>query len=74
MSLYLHSSITTDTIRAAKKSGLVFGVKSCPAGVTTSSVSGVVNYEQFYPVFQAMEESLVLKLHGEAPPVKGITV
>ncbi|KEF62877.1 dihydroorotase, homodimeric type [Exophiala aquamarina CBS 119918] len=75
MSLYLHPSITPETIREAKKSGVVFGVKSYPAGVTTNSASGVVNYEQFYPVFKAMEEEdLVLNLHGEAPPADDITV
>lgn len=68
MSLYLHPSITPDTIRAAKKAG-VAGVKSYPAGVTTNSSSGVVDYESFYPVFEAMEEEdMVLNLHGEAPP------
>lgn len=68
MSLYLHPSITPDTIREAKKAGIA-GVKSYPAGVTTNSSSGVVDYETFYPVFAAMEEEdLVLNLHGEAPP------
>ncbi|KIX00679.1 dihydroorotase, homodimeric type [Rhinocladiella mackenziei CBS 650.93] len=74
MSLYLHPSITPDTIRQAKKAGLL-GIKSYPAGVTTNSASGVVDYEQFYPVFKAMEEEdLVLNLHGEAPPGQDITV
>lgn len=68
MSLYLHPSITPDTIHEAKKAGIA-GVKSYPAGVTTNSASGVVDYESFYPVFKAMEEEdLVLNLHGEAPP------
>jgi dihydroorotase len=36
--------------------------------VTTNSSSGVISYEAFYPVFQAMEEEgLVLNLHGEVP-------
>ncbi|KAL2404941.1 putative dihydroorotase [Exophiala dermatitidis] len=74
MSLYLHPSITPDTIRQAKRAG-IHGVKSYPAGVTTNSASGVVNYEQFYPVFKAMEEEdLVLNLHGESPPAEDITV
>lgn len=74
MSLYLHPSITPDTIRKAKEAG-VYGVKSYPAGVTTNSASGVVDYEQFYPVFEAMEEEdVVLNLHGEAPPAEDITV
>ena len=43
-------------------------MKSYPAGVTTNSGSGVVDYESFYPVFEAMErEGLVLNLHGEVP-------
>lgn len=68
MSLYLHPSITPDTIREAKRAGIA-GVKSYPAGVTTNSSSGVVDYESFYPVFAAMEEvDMVLNLHGEAPP------
>ncbi|KAL6252410.1 dihydroorotase [Rhinocladiella similis] len=75
MSLYLHPSVTPDTIREAKRSGAIYGVKSYPAGVTTNSASGVVDYEQFYPVFEAMEqEDLVLNLHGEAPPGEDITV
>ena len=75
MSLYLHASITPDTISQAKQSGCIYGVKSYPAGVTTNSASGVVDYKQFYPVFKAMEEEdLVLNLHGEAPPAEHITV
>lgn len=74
MSLYLHPSITPDTIRQAKKAG-IRGVKSYPAGVTTNSASGVVDYAQFYPVFAAMEEEdIVLNLHGESPPADDITV
>ena len=73
MSLYLHPSITPDTIREAKRAGIA-GVKSYPAGVTTNSSSGVVDYESFYPVFAAMEEvDMVLNLHGEAPPSSSTT-
>ena len=75
MSLYLHPSIIPEVIKQAKQSGCIFGVKSYPAGVTTNSASGVVDYEQFYPVFKTMEEEdLVLNLHGEAPPADDITV
>ena len=74
MSLYLHSSITASTIAQAKAAG-IRGVKSYPAGVTTNSSAGVVDYTQFYPVFAAMEEhDLVLNLHGESPPGNNITV
>ncbi|GMF76323.1 unnamed protein product [Aspergillus oryzae] len=67
MSLYLHESVTPETIIEAKKRG-VTGVKSYPAGVTTNSSSGVVDYTQFYPVFAEMErQDMVLNLHGEVP-------
>jgi dihydroorotase len=44
------------------------GVKSYPRGVTTNSEHGIEHYEDYYPVFEAMEsEGLVLNLHGEMP-------
>ncbi|USP80025.1 uncharacterized protein yc1106_07299 [Curvularia clavata] len=67
MSLYLHEDITPEVIREAKKAGIT-GVKSYPAGVTTNSSSGVLDYETFYPVFEEMEkQNMVLNLHGEVP-------
>ncbi|KAF2268525.1 Dihydroorotase [Lojkania enalia] len=67
MSLYLHESVTPDVIREAKKAGIT-GVKSYPAGVTTNSSSGVVDYKTFYPVFAEMEkQNMILNLHGEVP-------
>lgn len=60
MTLYLHPSITPEVVREAKKAGIA-GIKSYPAGLTTNSESGVTDYEQFYPVFEAMEqEGLIL--------------
>ncbi|KAL9097508.1 MAG: hypothetical protein Q9165_000404 [Trypethelium subeluteriae] len=74
MSLYLHESITPETIIQAKKHGIT-GVKSYPAGVTTNSSSGVVDYARFYPVFEEMErQDLVLNLHGESPSTGDVTV
>ncbi|KAJ4303738.1 dihydroorotase [Kalmusia sp. IMI 367209] len=67
MSLYLHESITPEVIREAKQAGIT-GVKSYPAGVTTNSSSGVIDYETFYPVFAEMEkQNMILNLHGEVP-------
>ncbi|KKZ67018.1 dihydroorotase, homodimeric type [[Emmonsia] crescens] len=74
MSLYLHPSVTPETIIEAKKSGII-GVKSYPAGVTTNSDSGVIDYAAFYPVFAEMErQQLILNLHGECPSHGDITV
>jgi dihydroorotase len=67
MTLYLHENITPEVVKGAKAQGIV-GIKSYPAGVTTNSSSGVLDYEVFYPVFQAMEQcGMVLNLHGECP-------
>jgi dihydroorotase len=68
MSLYLSPAITPSTIAAAAATNHIYGVKSYPAGVTTNSAAGVVDYESFFPVFAKMEEvGMVLNLHGELP-------
>lgn len=67
MTLYLHPSITPETIKAAAAAG-VAGVKIYPAGVTTNSDAGVVDLKPFYPVFEEMQaQNMVLNLHGEVP-------
>lgn len=72
MSLFLHSGLDPDIIAKASQTGIIYGVKFYPAGVTTNSKDGVLDIEQFYPVFEAMEQHcLVLNLHGEmisSPP------
>lgn len=76
MTLYLHPTITPEVVRAAKKAGIA-GIKSYPQGLTTNSESGVTDYEEFYPVFAAMEEEgLVLNIHGEcaSDAKKNITI
>lgn len=74
MSLYLHETITPENIVQAKQHGIT-GVKSYPAGVTTNSSSGVVDYTQFYAVFEEMErQGLILNLHGESPSKGDVTV
>ena len=74
MSLYLHESMTVETIIEAKRAGIT-GVKSYPAGVTTNSSSGVVDYTSYYPIFKQMErEDMVLNLHGECPSNGGVTI
>jgi dihydroorotase len=71
MSLYLHPDVTPATIAEAAKAGIT-NVKSYPAGVTTNSSAGVVDYEAFYPVFEAMQEhDMILNLHGEKPNSAG---
>ncbi|TGZ83031.1 Dihydroorotase [Ascodesmis nigricans] len=75
MTLYLSPEITPDVIQKAAATGVIAGVKSYPKGVTTNSAAGVVSYEQYYPVFEAMEKhDLVLNLHGEAPSGPDTTV
>lgn len=68
MTLYLHPTITPEMVAEAAKLGIISGIKSYPAGVTTNSDSGVLDYEAFYPVFSAMEKhGIVLNIHGECP-------
>jgi dihydroorotase len=67
MTLYLHQSITPETITEAARAGIA-GVKAYPAGVTTNSEGGVLGFQSFYPVFEAMQKhDMVLNLHGEVP-------
>ena len=67
MTLYLHPSLTPETIEEAARAG-IRGVKAYPAGVTTNSSEGVVDWETFYPLFSRMQEvGMVLNLHGEVP-------
>ena len=67
MTLYLHPSITPETIAEAARAGIA-GVKVYPAGVTTNSDGGILDFEAFYPVFEALQtHDLVLNLHGEVP-------
>ncbi|MCJ1274697.1 hypothetical protein MMC21_002495 [Puttea exsequens] len=74
MSLYLHESMTVETIIEAKRAGIT-GVKSYPAGVTTNSSSGVMDYAFYYPIFKQMEqEDMVLNLHGECPSKGDVTI
>ena len=70
MTLYLHPSLTPEMIASAARAGIA-GVKAYPAGVTTNSSAGVVDWKTFYPVFGALEQhNLVLNLHGEVPTPK----
>ena len=65
MTLYLTESTTPDTIREAKKAGIV-AAKLYPAGATTNSASGVTDIRNIYPVLEAMAEcGMLLLVHGE---------
>lgn len=75
MTLYLSPAVTPAVISAAAATGKIIGVKSYPKGLTTNSEAGVVSYEQYYPVFAAMEEhDMVLNLHGESPSSETTTI
>jgi len=65
MTLYLTESTAPDTIREAKKAGIV-AAKLYPAGATTNSASGVTDIRNIYPVLEAMAEcGMLLLVHGE---------
>jgi dihydroorotase len=66
MTLYLTDITSTDEIRRARDSGIVFACKLYPAGATTNSESGVTDLPRLYPVLAAMaEQGLPLLVHGE---------
>ena len=54
MSLFLNPSVSPEVVREAAGTGVIYGVKLYPAGVTTNSNDGVLDIEQYYPVFKAM--------------------
>ncbi|KAG0130449.1 hypothetical protein HOY82DRAFT_371602 [Tuber indicum] len=75
MTLYLCPAITPAVIEHAASTKRIIGVKSYPKGLTTNSEAGVVSYEEYYPVFAAMEKhDLVLNLHGESPSSETTTI
>jgi len=66
MVLYLTDQTTTDDIKEAKDSGLVFAAKLYPAGATTNSSSGVTDVANIYHVLDEMENvGMPLLIHGE---------
>ncbi|KAL8956062.1 MAG: hypothetical protein Q9183_006431 [Haloplaca sp. 2 TL-2023] len=83
MALFLHPSLNAGLIAEAARSGVIYGVddpnplpRSCSLtmstgqDVTTNSQDGVLDIEQYYPVFEAMQaNNLVLNLHGESPGI-----
>lgn len=66
MTLYLTDHTTPQDINDAKHSGIIFGVKLYPQGVTTHSEAGVTKIEKIYKVLEALSEhDLPLLVHGE---------
>lgn len=67
MCLYLHKSITPQSLKLAKDSGIK-NLKMYPAGVTTNSQYGVDDIRSFYPLFETMQElGMIFNIHGEVP-------
>ncbi len=68
MTLYLTPMLIPAEIVAAKKSGIIFGCKLYPQGVTTQSEFGVRNIMDIYPALEAMQaHNIPLLIHGEIP-------
>lgn len=67
MTLYLTDSTSSDEIKLARKSGVVFGVKLYPAGATTNSQDGVKDlFGKCLPVLEEMvQQNMPLLVHGE---------
>lgn len=66
MTLYLTDETTSHQIAEAKSSGIIYGAKLYPQGVTTHSEAGVTKLEKIYHTFEAMSEhNIPLLIHGE---------
>jgi dihydroorotase len=66
MTLYLTEETSPEEIETAKASGVIYGVKLYPAGVTTHSSAGVSNLERTYRALEALEaHDLPLLIHAE---------
>lgn len=66
MTLYLTEDTDPADVRAAAQAGIIHAVKLYPAGATTNSASGVVDFDKVRPVLEAMAEiGLPLCVHGE---------
>jgi len=67
MTLYIQTTMSPDTIRAAKRSGLIHGIKMYPFGVTTNSEGGVVRVQDIEEQLRVMEEvDIPFLIHGES--------
>ncbi len=72
MTLYLTEQTDAADVARAAEAGLIHAVKLYPAGATTNSASGVVDFDKVRPVLERMAEiGLPLCVHGEvtAPEV-----
>ena len=59
--------MTPAVVAEAAAAGIA-GIKAYPRGLTTNSAAGVAAWDDYWPVFEAMQaHDLVLNLHGEAP-------
>ncbi len=67
MTLYLQTTMSPDTIRDARRSGFVHGIKMYPAGATTNSEGGVVRVQDVEEQLRVMQEvDMPLLIHGES--------
>jgi len=66
MTLYLTDNTSSEEIKTAHESGLVYGVKLYPAGATTNSDAGVTDLKHCAEALAEMERlQLPLLVHGE---------
>ncbi len=67
MTLYFSPDLDAQEIRDAKESGLIYGIKLYPHGVTTHSDEGVASMAAIFPILEVMEKvGMPLLVHGEA--------
>jgi dihydroorotase len=64
--LYLNHELLPETLIQAQQHDFILGAKLYPAGATTHSDAGVLDFKALYPMFDLMQSlDLVLQIHGE---------
>jgi len=66
MTLYLTEKTDPNDVKKAYDSGIVIAAKLYPAGATTNSALGIVNFEKLQPVLECMADiGMPMCVHGE---------
>ncbi len=66
MTLYLTNHLNKYEIKKVSAHQYIKAIKMYPKGATTNSDSGISDYQDFYHLFEVMEENdVILSIHGE---------
>ena len=71
MTIYLTNDLSKADIKKISVHEYIRAIKMYPKGATTNSDSGVSDFTEYYPLFEAMERNqVILSIHGEVTDEK----